>query len=326
MERKNNKHCPKCKSIKTKKNWKKYWRQSYLCKDCWHCWVSKPRKNKKLEKERLKEKVYYLWAIRKQTYRELAEEFNVHITTIKRWIDSYKYKIVEELPVWKEVILLIDTTYFWDFWVMVFQDAENGKVYYSKVVDYETYEDYKEWIEYIISKWVIIKAIVCDWRKWLLWWFKWIPTQMCHFHQKKIIRKYLTKRPRLEPNKELKNIVNKLWKVNKEEFEKMLNEWYDRNREWLNTKTIWEDNKWHYVHRKTQSAYFSLKRNLKYLYTYEEYKWKINIPTTTNGLESIFGKYKTKVNLHWWLKKENKIKLINYLLYKPVNKFYKLAT
>jgi len=27
---------------------------------------------------------------------------------------------------------------------MVFQDAENGKVYYSKVVDYETYEDYKE--------------------------------------------------------------------------------------------------------------------------------------------------------------------------------------
>jgi len=47
----------------------------------------------------LKEKVYYLWAIRKQTYRELAEEFNVHITTIKRWIDSYKYKIVEELPV-----------------------------------------------------------------------------------------------------------------------------------------------------------------------------------------------------------------------------------
>jgi len=27
---------------------------------------------------------------------------------------------------------------------MVFRDAENGKVYYSKVVDYETYEDYKK--------------------------------------------------------------------------------------------------------------------------------------------------------------------------------------
>ena len=77
------------------------------------------------------------------------------------------------------------------------------------------------------------------------------------------------------------------------------------------------NNKWklEYVHKKTRSAYFSLKNNLQYLFTRYDYIWKIDIPNTSNWLEWIFGHIKAKVSLHRWLKKERKIKLILSLLY-----------
>jgi hypothetical protein len=70
-----------------------------------------------------------------------------------------------------------------------------------------------------------------------------------------------------------------------------------------------------FVHKKTRSAYKSLKNNLKYLFTRYDYYWIIDIPNTTNGLEWFFGHIKAKISLHRWLKKERKIKLILALLY-----------
>jgi hypothetical protein len=76
------------------------------------------------------------------------------------------------------------------------------------------------------------------------------------------------------------------------------------------------NSKWkeYYIHRKTRSAYFSLKRNLKYLFIYQEYLWELDIPNTTNGIESLFSHIKYKVNLHRWLRKDRKLKLICSLL------------
>jgi DNA phosphorothioation-dependent restriction protein DptG len=59
---------------------------------------------------------------------------------------------------------------------------------------------------------------------------------MCHFHQKAIIRRYITKKPRLKPNQELKEIVDKLTKTDKESFTYWLDEWYNKHKDWLNEK------------------------------------------------------------------------------------------
>jgi hypothetical protein len=162
--------------------------------------------------------------------------------------------------------------------------------------------------------WRIIEAIICDWRRGLLTMFQNIPTQMCQFHQGQIIRRYITKKPILNPNIELNDIMKWLTLTDEWTFKIMLENRYQKNIIWLNEKVI--NLKWKhvFVHRKTRSAYFSLKRNMKYLFVYQDYLWKLDIPNTTNGIEAVFSHIKYKVNLHRWLREDRKIKLILSLL------------
>ena len=305
--------CPKCNSKNTKKDWKRRGRQSYKCNSCGYVWITKSRKSN----SKLAEKLYYLYTVRKQTYSELSHDYWLSKKTIQKLFDNLVIKFNTKLPIWKEVILLIDTTYFGNFGLMVFRDAYNKKPLHFQIVNYETNRAYKEGIQYLIQQWVLIKAIVSDWRRWLLWWFNWIPTQMCHFHQKSIIRRYLTQKPRLKPNQELNEIVDKLTYTDKESFTYWLDKWYNKYKDWLNEK--WVDKNWrvYYIHRKTRSAYYSLRRNLPYLFVYQDYWWKLDIPNTTNWLESYFWYLKTRLRCHPWLSLERKIKFITFLLNQP---------
>ena len=304
--------CPKCKSNNTKKDWKRRGRQSYKCKSCNYVWINKPRKTTKST-----EKLYYSYVVRKQTYSELSKDTWLSTKTIQSRFDNLNYEFKENLPVWKEVVLLIDTTYFWEFWLMLFKDAYSKQILYQKIVNYETNKAYKDGINYLLQKWVIIKAIVSDWRRWLLGWFDWIPTQMCHFHQKAIIRRYLTKKPKLKPNQELKEIADWLNNTDKESFTKRLDDWYNKYKDWLNEQWVDKKGRKYYKHRRTRAAYYSLRRNLPYLFVYQDYQWKIDIPNTTNWLETVFWYIKTRLRCHAWLRLDRKLKFIIFLLNQP---------
>ncbi len=54
------------------------------------------------------------------------------------------------------------------------------------------------------------------------------PVQMCHFHQKIIIQRYITKHPKLEISQELKKIVSSLTKTTDLTFTIKLDKWYDK--------------------------------------------------------------------------------------------------
>lgn len=176
-------------------------------------------------------------------------------------------------------------------------------------IEYETNSKYREWVEFLRSKWWNILAIVCDWRQWLLWWFWWILTQMCNYHMKQIITRYLTKRTRLEANKSLKNIWMLIWEYPKEDIQLALEVWHIENKEWLNTK----NEHWLYMHIKTRKAYNSIKKKLKRCYTYKEHP-ELNIPNTNNSLESINSHLKTKLSIHRWLSYLRKEKFTSYYL------------
>lgn len=302
------KRCKKCKSEEIKKDWFMRWKQRYKCKCCWYVFQNKTRAKKIEIKEIWND--YCFW---KQTYIQLAEKYWESLKTIQKKLDEYEFVSPIIRP--REIILLMDTTYFWEFWIMAFKDYKDKKIINFKIVKNENNTDYKNWVKELTRQWWIIKAIVCDWRKWLLWWFPDIPTQMCNFHQVAIIRRYITKKPILEANIELKQITELLTKTDKECFTFWLQEWHEKYKDFLNEKVIWKDWKQHYLHNRTRSAYFSLKNNLKYLFVRYDNIWKIEIPNTTNWLEWVFGHIKAKVSLHRWLKKERKIKLILSLLY-----------
>lgn len=193
---------------------------------------------------------------------------------------------------------------------MVFRSYELKKNILWKIVPWENQDAFISWIKELQSKWWIIKAIVTDWKKWSLWCLPWIPSQMCQFHQKQIIQRYLTKNPILEANKELLSIAESLGKYKKQTIKLWLSSRYERYKAFLEERN--EINK--IIHTRTKSAYKSLRNNLEYLYTYEQYRWIIKIPNTTNSLESTFSWLKTYLWVHRWLNKERKIKFIfNYL-------------
>lgn len=56
--------------------------------------------------------------------------------------------------------------------------------------------------------------------------------------------------------------------------------------------------------KKTRKAYKSVIKNLDNLYIFKEYEWIMNIPKTTNDLESVFSRLKQLIRIRRWLKKE----------------------
>ena len=206
----------------------------------------------------------------------------------------------------------MDTTYWWrSYGIMVFRSYELKKNILRKEVKWETIYDYKDGIETLQNQWRIIKAIVCDWKRWLLWWLD-IPVQMCIFHQKQIMRRYITKTPKLEANKELQDISSLIWTIRKITIHQWMEDRHKRYKNFLLEK----NDGGYYVHTRTRKAYRSLKNNLQYLYTFSDYMWIIDIPRTTNSIESIFSHMKQKLWLHRWLRKDRKLRLIDEFLWK----------
>ena len=209
----------------------------------------------------------------------------------------------------------MDTTYWGtSFGMMLFKDAitkENLLKYY---VEYETNALYKRGIKELKSEGFEIVAIVCDGRRGLINSFSDIPVQMCQFHQSAIIRRYITKRPRLFASIELQNIVSMMKEMNKESFEGVLDLWYSRWKSFLDERTINEKTgKTHYTHKRLRSAYRSLQTNLPWLFTWNEHI-DLKIPNTTNTLEGHFADLKNKLRNHNGLSPVRKMKFINGFL------------
>jgi hypothetical protein len=76
----------------------------------------------------------------------------------------------------------------------------------------------------LIQRSFIIAAIVCDGRKGLVHRFGNIPIQMYQFHPVAIIRRYITKNPKLAASIELKELVLLLKQTDKESFQGGLND------------------------------------------------------------------------------------------------------
>jgi len=193
---------------------------------------------------------------------------------------------------------------------MVFRSYELEKNLLWYKVEWETIAKYKQWVQELINYWWKINAIVCDGKRWLLGWFGSIPTQMCHFHQKQIMTRYLTRKPKLEQNIDLKEISKYIWKLRENTLRTWLDDWIVKNKERLQEK----NDSWKYVHERTRKAYKSLLRNLPYLYTYERHK-DIPIPNTTNHLDWwVFSRLKERLWNHRWLKQDRKQKWIEWYI------------
>jgi len=179
---------------------------------------------------------------------------------------------------------------------------------------YESISEYQKGREIIEKQGFKIKAVVLDGRPGVRNLFMDIPIQMCHFHQKQIVLRYLTRNPKLEASIELKQIIQSLSRTREPEFTQELMAWHDKWNNFLKERTVDPiTGKWHYTHKRIRSAYRSLKTNLPYLFTYQRYP-ELNMPNTTNSLDGSFAHLKEKVGIHRGLREPIKRKIIEQIL------------
>lgn len=209
----------------------------------------------------------------------------------------------------------MDTTYWGrGFGVMLFKDnltKENLLKYYVKT---ETNALYIQGINELKSTGFQVTAIVCDGRKGLIQSFDNIPVQMCQFHQSAIIRRYLTKKPKLKAAQELMKVADLMKQTDKESFVGALQLWFDKWQQFLNERTTNSiTGKSFYTHKRLRSAYRSLKNNLPWLFTWYD-NIELNIPNTTNAIDGHFADLKNKLRNHNGLSRKRKIKFIDGFL------------
>jgi hypothetical protein len=208
----------------------------------------------------------------------------------------------------------MDTTYFGrSFGVMVFKDGISLTIIHKKYVKTETNLLYLKGIEEITQRGIKIQSIICDGRKGLLQLLPEIPVQMCNFHQVAIIKRYLTKNPKMQASKELWDLVLLLKLQEKPTFEQALSNWFTKWESFLNERKEDENGKKRYIHKKLRSAYRSLKTNLPWLFTWYGYP-SLKIPKTTNSIDGHFADLKNKLRNHNGLSEARKKKFIDEFL------------
>ena len=104
-------------------------------------------------------------------------------------------------------------------------------------------------------------------------------------------------------SKELLAIVKLMAKTDKESFIGMFLSWESKWLDFLNERSYEKKTgKKSYTHKRLRSAYLSLKRNMKYLWTFYDHN-EIGIPNTNNSLEGTFADLKSKLRNHNGLSK-----------------------
>lgn len=213
----------------------------------------------------------------------------------------------------KPINLLIDATFFGqEYGFLVFHDCQ--KVIYFKEIKTESVKDFREGINALKSANYCILSITIDGRRGYINNIRKllgsIPIQMCLFHQKAIIRRYITDKPRSRCGKDLKELMHLLCKP--ESHQEFIDQFYklkDQYYYFLQQKNEFG----YYKYSNLRSAFRSIDSNMLYLFTYTDFK-SLNIPSTNNYLEGMFGHLKERIKIHRGLDKNRKKKAVRFLL------------
>jgi hypothetical protein len=239
----------------------------------------------------------------------LAKKYNKSKKWVQIKLDEIEIRNVVKLKPC-ELIIVADTTFFSrSSGLTVFREPNLKKNVWWAPIKYEKVEIYKIGRKHLEGNGFTIKAIILDGKRGVREAFDDIPIQMCHFHQKQIITRYLTNNPKLNASRELKEITQTITKTNDKEFTNQLNNWHEEWKDFLKEKTINpETGKWFYAHKRIRSAYRSLKSNLPYLFTYQKYP-NLKIPNTTNSLDGYFNVLKSQINVHRGLNPRRRMRI-----------------
>ena len=248
----------------------------------------------------------------KQSVSHIALHYGISESTVKRLLRSVRTQWNTQISL-KNGVVQIDVTYFGrNHGVMVAIDARTGIPLYRSYTHHETARDYASAIRTICSFGYQIEGIVIDGKQNLFSLFADYKIQMCQFHMRAIIRRKLTKKPKLQASLELRDIMYTLTVSDRQSFEDAFHKWQVRWQAFINERTVnLQTGRSFYTHQRLHSAAVSIKFYLPYLFTYQAV---IDMPNTNNKIEGLFTSLKTSLHNHSGMCEQNRQRYINGFL------------
>jgi hypothetical protein len=294
--------CRVCGSTHTKKNGVRTGVQLYKCMNCGYQF--------RACSEVSNDELWTVYQQEKQTIKELSVRFRISVATVKRRLHDVKCEWVQPSLSGSGFVHL-DVTYWGrNFGVLLALDTENGKPLYLSFVKSETVKDYEEAVISIEKRGYTIRGLIIDGKKSLFKSFSGYHVQMCQFHMKQIVRRYLTLNPRMLAGRDLKTLVDKLHLIHEADFRTEYQAWKEKWKDTLAHRSLHKDGKMHYTHRRLRAVMNSIDFYLPYLFTYQREDC-IGMPNTNNKIEGTFTDLKKNLNNHSGLTQENRKRFIN---------------
>lgn len=256
-------------------------------------------------KELTKEELWTQYSDNKQTYAELAQTHNVSVSTIQRRLKDVE-KAWENKPLAGAGYVHLDATYWGRGWgILLAIDEELGMPLYLAFIKSETVKDYKDAIVSIEERGYVVKGIIVDGKQSLFDAFAGRNIQMCQFHMKQIIRRYITLNPKLKAARALKELLAKMTTMKKDDFEKEYAQWKIDWDDMISKRSELKSGKRPYRHKRLRSAMHSLDFYLPYLFTFQKEECA-GMPNTNNKIEGTFTDVKKNLNNHSGMNETNR--------------------
>lgn len=263
------------------------------------------------------------WIVGKQTLVQLSDKSGYSISTLKRYFQIY----LNKAPTWKikpseKVNLLIDGTYFSNkVCLVLYRDNNIKATQIYRLTDGEWFDEISEDLQNLLDLGIDIESVTCDGLSNIIKAVRKVSPntiiQRCVVHIQREVLIWLTRRPKSQAGIELRQIIRKLHLINNKELWGYwvvdLVHWYEKHKDYINEKTYnpYSKRYW-FTHKSIRRSFIHIKRALPDMFHYLD---NLDIPKSTNGLESFFGHLKQNISLHRGLSKDHYKNYIKWYLY-----------
>jgi hypothetical protein len=283
-------------------------RQRYKCCDCGKRF-SAPKTSQSWV-----EKAYHQYSVGRHTLNDLALHHGCSTKTLQRHFECHKPVTPTSVVSVEPIALTFDGTFFGRGYGLMIYRACGRNIFWQEI-ESETLAVIEQGLRHLTAQGWHFSSITIDGRQGAVFLIKRlfpdVPIQLCIFHQKAIIRRYLTSKPKTRCGKEIRALMSFLLLIDEPLFLACLEGIKEEYKDFLKER----NEQGQFKHRKLRSALRSLTTNAAYLYSWKRYP-ELKIPTTTNSCDGSFAHWKNKVKIHRGLRKHRRAKMINHLLAK----------
>ena len=283
--------CPYCQSSRVKKNGIRRGAQFYKCKCCKKQFLNSAPKPTPVI-------ILQEYLEGKQTIVEIAQHHHVSDSTVKRLLRKIDVEWKQPVLAGRGGFVHLDATYWGRNWGIILAiDEASGDVLYLAFIKHETTQAFVDAISTIVAAGYAIKGIIIDGKPDLFSAFADYPIQMCQFHMIQIVKRYLTKNPKMNASKELMLLCQYMVNMQGTDFIKDYEAWKVRWHDFLNKRTTHKDGKTYFLHRRIRTLVHSIDFYLPYLFTCQKPEC-MGMPNTNNKIEGTFTDLKKNLNNH----------------------------